>query len=77
MLDRAEAALARGDAVVAIRLGEAVAAGSPDEPRLAALMADAHRSLLEHGGDVSFWEDGWLRSELARWERSLTARVPG
>jgi alkyl sulfatase BDS1-like metallo-beta-lactamase superfamily hydrolase len=70
VLDRAEAALARGDVVVAIRLGEAVAAGSPDEPRLAVLMANAHRSLLEHGGDVSFWEDGWLRKELARWERS-------
>jgi hypothetical protein len=32
-------------------------------------MAGAHRHLLEHGGDVSFWENGWLRTQLARWER--------
>lgn len=67
-LARAEAALGRGDAVVAIRLGEAVAAAAPDEPGLPALMAAAHRFLLEHGGSVSFWEDGWLRHELGRWE---------
>jgi len=70
-LDRAEAALARGDAVLAIRLGEAVAgAAGPDDQRLRALMAGAHRFLLEHGGDVSFWENGWLRTELARWEEA-------
>lgn len=32
------------------------------------MMADAHRYLLDHGGDVSFWENGWLRTELARWQ---------
>jgi len=70
-LGRAEAALARGDAVVAIRLGEAAAAATADvsgEPRLRALMAAAHRHLLEHGGDVSFWEYGWLTDQLGRWE---------
>ncbi len=67
VLERAEAALARGDAVVAIRLGEIVATASPDEPRLGALMAGAHRHLLDSGGDVSFWENGWLRDQLARW----------
>jgi len=67
-LERAEAALGRGDAVLAIRIGEAVAGIAPEAPRLRGLMADAHRYLLEHGGDVSFWENGWLRSELARWQ---------
>lgn len=67
-LARAEAALARGDAPLAVRLGEAVEAVAPDDPRLRALMAGAHRYLLDHGGDVSFWEHGWLRTELARWE---------
>ena len=33
-----------------------------------ALMAGAHRHLLDHGGDVSFWEDGWLRTQAERWE---------
>jgi alkyl sulfatase BDS1-like metallo-beta-lactamase superfamily hydrolase len=67
-LERAEAALGRGDAVVAIRLGEAAAAaGATDDPRLRRLMADAHRRLLEDGGDVSFWEHGWLATQLASW----------
>ena len=63
---RAEAALARGDAVVAIRLAEAVEAQSPDDPRTRGVLVDAHRYLLDHGGDVSFWENGWLRHELGR-----------
>lgn len=67
-LDRAEAALARGDAVVAIRLGEAVEAVSPDDPRLAPLMAAAHRHLYDDGGETSFWEEGWLRTQAERWE---------
>jgi len=66
-LDRAEAALARGDAPLALTLGEAIVALAPDAPRARALMADAHRHLLDNGGDVSFWESGWLRTELARW----------
>jgi hypothetical protein len=53
--------------VLAIRLGEAVAACAPHDARLRSLMADAHQFLLDHGGDVSFWEHGWLRTELARW----------
>jgi glyoxylase-like metal-dependent hydrolase (beta-lactamase superfamily II) len=67
-LARAEAALAGGDPVVAIRIGEAVAQSGQNEPRLATLMAAAHRALLARGGDESFWENGWLRSQLARWE---------
>ena len=67
-LDRAEAALARGDAPLAIRLGEAVEAVDPENARLGPLMASAHRFLLDHGGDTSFWEHGWLRSQLVRWE---------
>lgn len=66
-LDRAERALARGEAVVAIRLGEAVEAAEPDHPRLAPLMATAHRHLYDNGGDESFWEEGWLRTQIRRW----------
>lgn len=68
VLKRAEAALARGDAVLAIRLGEPLASAGFDTPRLRELMADAHRYLLGHGGDVSFWENGWLRHQLRHWE---------
>ena len=68
VLDRAEAALARGDAPLAIRLGEAAVAAEPDAARATAVLAAAHRFLLEHGGDISFWEHGWLRDQLVRLE---------
>ena len=64
-LNRAEAALDRGQAPLAIRLGEAVIATDPDSSRARAVLANAHRYLLEHGGDISFWENGWLRDQLA------------
>ncbi len=67
-LDRATAALERGDAVIAIGIGEAVAAVAPEHERLRAVMAGAHRQLLAQGGATSFWEHGWLRTELTRWE---------
>ena len=68
-LDRASSALERGDAVVAIALGEAIAAVAPDHEQLHVLMARAHRQLIERGGAANFWEHGWLGTELARWER--------
>jgi alkyl sulfatase BDS1-like metallo-beta-lactamase superfamily hydrolase len=66
-LERASVALSRGDAVLAIRIGEAVASVDPTTSGLRNLMASAHRYLLDHGGDESFWEHGWLQTELARW----------
>ena len=39
-----------------------VFAGTPQ------VAADTLTHLLDHGGDVSFWEHGWLRTQLARWE---------
>ncbi len=67
-LERAEAALARGDAVLAIRIGEAIARAAPGESRVSALIIGAHRYLLDHGGDVSFWENGWLLDQIKKWE---------
>jgi alkyl sulfatase BDS1-like metallo-beta-lactamase superfamily hydrolase len=67
-LEQAYSALERGDAAVAISLGEAVDAVAPRHERLHALMAAAHRQLLQQGGEANFWEHGWLRTELARWE---------
>jgi alkyl sulfatase BDS1-like metallo-beta-lactamase superfamily hydrolase len=69
-VERAEAALSRGDAVVAIRVAEAVETHSPENPRAKDLLIEAHRYLLDNGGDISFWENGWLRHELKR--RSAT-----
>lgn len=63
---RAGAALERGDAPLAIRLAEALAAhGAVDAAR--PIMIAAHEYLLDHGGDVSFWEHGWLRTQLQAW----------
>ncbi len=68
VLERAEAALARGEAPLAIHLGQAAVARAPESSRARAVLADAHRHLLAHGGDVSFWENGWLRHQLDQWE---------
>lgn len=66
-LTRAQAALDRGDAVLAIRLGEAIAAhGAPEAVQ--SLMVAAHQHLLDHGGSESFWEHGWLRDQVRQWE---------
>lgn len=67
-LERGEAALERGDAVVAIQLGQAVEAVDGRTARLSRLMIDAHRWLLDHGGDESFWENGWLLTQIGDWE---------
>ncbi len=64
VLARASAALDRGDAVVAIRLAEAIV----DHDGVKPLMIAAHQHLLDHGGDESFWEHGWLRDQVEQWE---------
>ena len=67
VLERARVRLADGDAPTAIRLAEAALAVEPENRSGAAVMASAHQALLEVGGDVSFWENGWLEHEAARW----------
>lgn len=66
-LSRAEAALDRGDAVVAIRIAEAVDGLAPQSERVRSVMVAAHQQLLDNGGSVSFWENGWLLTQLQRW----------
>jgi alkyl sulfatase BDS1-like metallo-beta-lactamase superfamily hydrolase len=66
-LDHAHQALGRGDAALAILLAEGVLAVDPDHRGAARLVADAHQALLDSGGDVNFWEGGWLESEMQRW----------
>jgi hypothetical protein len=52
---------------VAIQIAEALDALSPGGAAPRSVLARAHAHLLEHGGDVSFWENGWLRDQLERW----------
>ena len=68
VLERARARLADGDAPTAIRLAEAALLVDEANKGAARIMADAHQYLLAHGGDESFWEQGWLASEEARWK---------
>ena len=51
-----------GDPILAV-----ATAGLEDDARLRALMAGAHQHLYDHGGEESFWEEGWLRTERDRW----------
>ncbi len=66
-LERAEAALGRGEVTVAIQIAEALEAGAPGDAAARSVLTRAHEHLLEQGGDVSFWENGWLRDQLERW----------
>jgi len=66
-VEHARHALDRGEAVVAILLAESALAISADHPEAVQLMMDAHRQLLDAGGDANFWESGWLRAQMARW----------
>ena len=65
---RARTKLAAADPVVAIHLAEAVLCRQPDHGGAVDVMIDAHHALLDGGGDVSFWESGWLRHQLGQWE---------
>jgi glyoxylase-like metal-dependent hydrolase (beta-lactamase superfamily II) len=67
VIDRARMRLAAGDAPRALRLAEAAVAAEPDNHAAAQLMVDVHEALLAAGGDVNFWESGWLHHQIARW----------
>jgi glyoxylase-like metal-dependent hydrolase (beta-lactamase superfamily II) len=71
VIERARTLLVGGDAPTALRLAEAALAVDPDDASAIELMADGNQALLEAGGDVSFWENGWLEHEVARWRAKL------
>lgn len=64
VLGRAREHLAGGRAVEAVWLAEAVLRVSPDNVNARDVSIGAHEWLLAHGGDVSFWESGWMRSQI-------------
>jgi len=67
VVQRARTKLADGDAGTAVHLAEAVLRHQPDHVGAVDVMIDAHQTLLDTGGDVSFWESGWLRHQMERW----------
>jgi alkyl sulfatase BDS1-like metallo-beta-lactamase superfamily hydrolase len=73
LADRARVHLAAGEAVEAMHLAEMALAGDPGHGGAARVMLDAHQRLLDEGGSVSFWEDGWLTDEIQQWQRRSNA----
>ncbi len=69
IVERARARMEDGDFATTIRLAEAALSIAPDHPEPVGLLVDVHEALLDDGGDVSFWENGWLETELARWRK--------
>ena len=67
VLDRARGRLAAGEPVRALALAEAAAAAEPANRDAAQLLVEVHEALLAGGGDVNFWESGWLHHQIARW----------
>ena len=70
VVERARQVLEAGHAALAIHLAEAVLAHDQANDAAMSVMIDAHRALLDEGGDVNFWESGWLRDQLERWSRA-------
>jgi alkyl sulfatase BDS1-like metallo-beta-lactamase superfamily hydrolase len=66
VLDRARGFLAAGDPLRALGLAEAAAAAEPESREATELLAEVHEALLAAGGDVNFWESGWLHHQIAR-----------
>ena len=54
--------------MAAVHLAEAVLLHHVRHRGALDVIVDAHRALLDTGGDVNFWESGWLRHQLQHWE---------
>ncbi|HXQ62627.1 MAG TPA: alkyl sulfatase dimerization domain-containing protein [Acidimicrobiales bacterium] len=67
VVGRARTVLAAGDPVTALHLAEAVLHRRHDHGGAVGVMVDAHRALLDGGGDVNFWESGWLQHQWEYW----------
>jgi alkyl sulfatase BDS1-like metallo-beta-lactamase superfamily hydrolase len=67
VIDRARGFLDAGEPQRALALAEAATAAEPTDRDAAQLFVDVHEALLAAGGDVNFWESGWLHHQIARW----------
>ncbi len=73
VIDHARGRLAAGDPLRALGLAEAAAAAAPTDREVAQLVVDVHEALLAAGGEVNFWESGWLHHQIARWRAVASA----
>jgi alkyl sulfatase BDS1-like metallo-beta-lactamase superfamily hydrolase len=67
VLDQVRTRLAAGELPRALRLAEAAVAAQPEDREATQLLLQVHEALLAAGGEVNFWESGWLHHQLARW----------
>jgi glyoxylase-like metal-dependent hydrolase (beta-lactamase superfamily II) len=72
LAERAATRLAAGQPVEAIHLAEMALAGDASNTTAARIMLEAHQRLFAEGGDVSFWEDGWLTEKVRYWQSRLS-----
>jgi alkyl sulfatase BDS1-like metallo-beta-lactamase superfamily hydrolase len=68
VVDRATAKVAAGEPLAAIVMAEAVLERQPGHAGAVDVMIAAHQQLLAAGGDVSFWQSGWLHHQLEHWQ---------
>ena len=66
---RARDLAAAGQLVESIYIAEAILRLQPDHIEAAAVLVTAHEALLSAGGDISFWESGWLRNQISKWSK--------
>ena len=66
---RARDLAAAGQLVESIYIAEAILRLQPDHVEAAAVLVTAHEALLNAGGDISFWESGWLRNQISKWSK--------
>lgn len=71
LVGRARAPLDAGRPIEAIHLLEPVLSVHPDHAGGRQLEIDAHRALLDAGGDANLWSNGWLRHRIAAAEAAL------
>ena len=64
---QAQTRLGQGQPLIALHLAETVLFREPTHRGAALVMVAVHEALLANGGDVSFWESGWLRHRRDQW----------
>jgi alkyl sulfatase BDS1-like metallo-beta-lactamase superfamily hydrolase len=69
VIDHARGRLAAGDLQRALALAEAAASAEPASREAAQLLVEVHEALLAAGGEVNFWESGWLHHQAARFRK--------
>ena len=73
VVDKGRGKLAAGDPEAAVLLAEAALAADGRHPGALALARAAHQGLLERSGATNFWEAGWLRTQIAKFDAALKA----